>query len=182
VCPAEERVLGYPEAIVPDASDRIKTYHGFQPRTLVQTPSAGSHINSSTMVLVRAVDASDHVETCEWMLTVPMIDVVGELYEDLPSGTYDRELGLGSVEGEVGGPAQGLVVLVSARLGHPLDGNATVVVRTARKESSVLSSVVTEDTWWLQRPVGLGTSTVTLQVRGMVAANYVAIKLFGQMA
>jgi hypothetical protein len=183
VCPAEERVLGYPQAIVPDATDRIKTSSGFKPRKVVQSPPAGSLMNRSTKVLVTAVDESDQAESCEWMLTYPMMETITELYEDIDIGTYERDIDLWYEDEEDGYYAPGGLVLVfAARLEHRLDGNGTVTVSTAFNESLTLSSVVNEDTVWVQKPFTNETSNLTLRVRDFVAEDYLIIKLYGQVA
>lgn len=94
VCPAEERVLGYPQAKVPNATNKIKTFNGFKPREVVQSPPAGSLINSSTKVLVTAVDQSDQAESCEWLVTLPMMETMGDMYEYITGGTYERDVRL----------------------------------------------------------------------------------------
>lgn len=137
LCPPEERVLGYPLAEVPDAAARIKTHDGFKPVKVSQTPPAGSQISGSTQVLVVASDQSGQTESCDWMLTVPMIDLVEEVDADVNSGTYDREIILWDEESGYY-LSLGLVVMLTARLEHRLDGNSTVAVSTEFNQSLML--------------------------------------------
>lgn len=180
VCPAEEVVLGYPQAKVPDATDMIKTYGGFKPRKVVQSPPAGSLINISAKVVVTAVDQSDRAASCEWWLTIPMIEGIGEAYLEVQVGTNHREINLWNDDfGFSLGP--GLVLMFTARLEHRLDGNSTVAVSTAFHESLTLSSVVNEGTLWLEKPFPNGMSNITLQEHNVVTENNMIISVYGQL-
>jgi hypothetical protein len=113
-------------------------------------------------------------------VTLPMMETMGDMYEYITGGTYERDVRLWDEEyGWYTG--SGLILMFTARLDRHLDGNGTVEVSTAFNESVTLSNVVSEGMLWLEKPFTNETSHLTLRVRDSVADNYLVIRVYGQV-
>jgi hypothetical protein len=177
VCPPSDRVFGYPWADVPDASGLVKTFHGYQPKRVAQSPPAGTPFNSTTTVLVLAVDESDKVAMCAWTLDVPEMRNLYDVYEELPRGTYERRSSF---------PSHAIydcfAVYLTAQLYQNLDANATVEVTTGYNETLTLTSSDLYGELWFQKPYNpYNLSNVTVVVTGMKNKNAISAYLFGQV-
>ena len=175
ICPPDDGVLGYPWAEVPDATRGIKTFRGFQPERVGQSPPAGTLFNTTTKVLVLGVDAPDRVALCFWTLTFPIIEFLGEDYEEIPSGTYEMD---GWFFSDM--RFNGLAVRMTARLDRNLLGNATLEVKAGHNESLFLSTNVSEDELWFQTPFDPNEFAINLIVTGLERENYLVLEFYGQ--
>jgi hypothetical protein len=179
VCPPSESVLGYPWAKVPDASGGIKTFHGYTPKRVVQSPLAGTPFNATTTVLVLAVDEADSMAMCAWTLVFPELTDLGETYEDLPKGTYERT---SSFPSDV--IYDGLAIYMTVQLGQSLDGDATVAVRAGYNETLTLTSSDSYGELWFERqynPRDLNDTNITIVVSDAKVQNYISVFLYGQV-
>jgi hypothetical protein len=155
VCPADTVVFGVANLKVPSASDGARSYNGFAPVSITQTPTAGSTLKygGDTFVKVTATDAGGTSISCRWKVTVPVEDLIGYVAVRLPAGNsgsrtalalYNKSPGMvrqfggfvyvGSLEGQPGG-----VVTATLRAGlnvtsRPLtlDGDTEDVVALLR--------------------------------------------------
>jgi hypothetical protein len=93
VCPADAVVFGLSNLKVPSAIGRARSFNGFAPSTIVQTPAAGSPLpyGADTLVDVTATDPTTGTSiTCTWKVTVPEQDVVGAVAVRIRRGKKRR--------------------------------------------------------------------------------------------
>jgi hypothetical protein len=90
VCPSDARLLGYPWALLPNATTSVTGIRGFDPVRVTQWPPPGTPLwrNTTTNVTMSAVDAAGRQLDCVWTVLVAPLVELGEMRLDLPSGTY----------------------------------------------------------------------------------------------
>jgi hypothetical protein len=178
-CPPSDGVFGYPWAEVPNASGFVKTFHGYEPKRVSQSPPAGTPFNSNTTVLVVAVDESDHIALCAWDLFFPEVRSLFDIYEEPLRGTYEIMHSFPSNNFAI---YDGLAIYMTAKLYRSLDGNATVAVTAGYSETLTLSGSDSQGELWFQRPYNpYNVSAITFAVTKIKKRNPISVSLFGQL-
>jgi hypothetical protein len=128
LCPNKDVVLGYPWAKMPNATRRLKYFHGFSPVTVTQGPAPGTLFNASTDVTISAVDVSGHAKTCAWTVEFPPVEEIGWLGTYLENGSHtSKERFYGG--GSYGRKSHGLVVKMTAEASNKFTGSEAITAR-----------------------------------------------------
>jgi hypothetical protein len=106
VCPVDETVLGYPWALLPNRTGRVKGIRGFAPVSVSQWPPPGTPLwrNTTTNVTMTALDSSGRKFECWWNVVVPPLSPLGSATFHVRNGTYNetfRFVGIYDITGQV---------------------------------------------------------------------------------